>query len=1151
MKCQTRVAAWGWFCIAAAIFCAGSCALNAQTVTGSISGIVIDAAGATIAGAKVRLISEGTRAAREEGTHAHGDFAFRAIQPGVFTLHVENPGFRQYTKTGIEVTPNQDLTLPEIALELGVASDSITVSASGAAVQLGSGERSGTISSAEIENLTIINRDFANLVALQPGVVITPGNEVQGFGGSSSFFVNGSRSNSNNITIDGTSTDNTNGGAGNNNVSIDSVQTVEIKTSSFSAEFGRKPGAGIMAVSKSGAQRFHGALYYYKRHEQFNATDFFTNKAGLSKGPYRYSTVGFNIGGPITIPKLFNVNRDKLFFFFSSEQIRDARPQGVRQLNVPTDAERQGDFSGPNSIAPNDPLDGKKPFPGAIIPASRINPRIQKYLNLLPRANVFDRAVTLGNYNFQIQESLVAPKSLETAKVDYAINQSTNAWVRMNYFWENQQGWAVPAGNSNWGWLPSTYRNWTTSAVAAVTHIVSPTLIVEGQITFQRWNEAGPALHRSDLDRIGRKNTGIAIPQFDPGNNPDDLLPQINFGSGVTNAISTAYAGRFPLRGTENTFTASGTTTKTWGTHTSKFGVFAEQWRAVKGENGNFAGTLNFSRDQFNPYDTNSPFANALLGYLDTYTESTTKPPTYENATGVEGFIQDNWKVTRRLTLDFGVRMGWSQPFHDPQRHESGFNPTLYDAAQAPLLIRPALVNGARMGVNPITGDYLPAALIGALTPGAGNFSDGMAVLANNKTYPAGLRGNTGIRPAPRFGFAYDPFGKGRTAIRGGFGVFYEIRDKDNWSYNLATNPPNQRNPTVYYSTLDNFLGQPGYIFPSTVTGINDVRKVATTMNFNFGIQHHIGRGTILDIAYVGGQSRHLSARRDINVTPLGANFLNSNLDVSNKNNPLPANFLRPYQGYGSILIYSGDTNSNYNSMQVSVKRQLARTLSLSGAYTWSKAMDLADNEGTTLSTLINPRVWNYGKAGYDRTHNLVLAWIYSMPSLRGRQFVLRSTLGGWQLSGISSFVSGTPTAAGLSFNYSRDTTGSTDGARPTVVGVAQLPGREVNFYHAFNIAAFGVPAIGNVGNEGKYAFTGPGIANNDVSLFKNFNIRAERWKGQLRGEFYNILNHTQFSGVNTDPKFDKNSVPTNLAFGQYTAARQPRRVQLALRVTF
>src|SRR5260370_39836633 len=206
------------------------------------------------------------------------------------------------------------------------------------------------------------------------------------------------------------------------------------------------------------------------------------------------------MGGGGVIEKVFKGNRDKHFFCASSEQIRDARPQGVRQLNVPTDAERNGDFSSLYSIAPNDPLNGKTPFPGGMIGASRINPLMQKYLNLLQHANVFNRAVTLGNYNFQTQESLVAPKSLETVKVDYTINQNTSAWIRYNYFWENQQGWAVPAGNSNWGWLPSTYKNTTTSAIAAITHIVSSSLIVERQITLQRWNDSVTALHQSDLD---------------------------------------------------------------------------------------------------------------------------------------------------------------------------------------------------------------------------------------------------------------------------------------------------------------------------------------------------------------------------------------------------------------------------------------------------------------------------------------------------------------------------------------------------------------------------------------------------------------------------------------------------------------------------
>src|SRR5215471_1347855 len=530
---------------------------GAQQTTGSISGTVTDKSGSVVAGVTVRLTSETTSAMRQALTNSDGNFEFPAIAAGHYDLSASHPGFKTARRSDIELTPNQNLAVPPIKLDVGDVAESVTVKAEAATVQTASGERSGVITSEEVQNLTVINRDFSTLVALLPGVVDNPGSaEVQGFSGGASFNVAGNRSNGNSITIDGGSIENSNGGNGNNFVSMDSIQAVRIVTSNYQAEFGRKPGAGIMAVTKSGTKGFHGAAYWYYRHEWMNANQFFNNRAGLAQTPRRVQTPGFNIGGPAYIPGKFNSNKNRLFFFASLEFIRERRPQDIRNLTVPTDLEIQGDFSKsinssgkPTTI--NDPLTNKTPFPGNVIPANRIDPNGQNYLKLLPRPNVTNLAAANFAYNFQTQESLNIPKISHSFRVDYMIDDKTTVWLKYNYWWEDQQGWAVSAGNSNWGWMPSHYTNHTHAPVLSLTRIISPTMILEASARLTRWIEDGSALNQSDYTRLNRKDSGVNIPQFWPSDNPLGLVPNVTFGGIISNAPSTTLNARFPLRGAE------------------------------------------------------------------------------------------------------------------------------------------------------------------------------------------------------------------------------------------------------------------------------------------------------------------------------------------------------------------------------------------------------------------------------------------------------------------------------------------------------------------------------------------------------------------------------------------------------------------------
>ncbi|MBI3209867.1 MAG: carboxypeptidase regulatory-like domain-containing protein [Candidatus Solibacter usitatus] len=1153
----------GWICLAVGW-------LPAQQLTGVISGTISDTAGSAIAGAALRLNSESTGATRDTVSDSAGNYQFNAIAAGNYRLTVRHPGFKAYERKAIELTANQSLSMGIIRMDVGDVSESITVSAEVNTVQITSGERSGIITAEEIQNLTVMNRDFATLVALLPGVVDNPGSaEVQGFSGGASFNVAGNRSNANSITIDGGSTENTNGGNGNNFVSMDSIATVRIVTSAFQPEFGRKPAASIMAITKGGGKQFHGAAYWYYRHEWMNANQFFNNRSGVPQTPRRVQTPGFNIGGPVFWPGKFNRGKSKLFFFTSLELIRERRPQDIRELTTPTELERQGDFSksintNGRLFTVNDPLNNKAPFADNVIPAARIDASGRNYLKLLPPPSNVNPLIALNTYNFQAQESLNIPKISNSTRIDYMINAKTTVWFKYNYWREDQKGWAVSAGNSNWGWMPAHYLNKTHAPVLSMTHLISPTMILEASARITRWTEDGSALSEERLQALNRKTAGVNIPQLYPGGNPLNLVPNATFG-GISRAIGTSLNARFPLRGAETPGFSDVTVSKIKDTHTWKFGLYFERWRAVKGESGNWNGTLDFSADTNNPGDSGNAFANALLGNFRSYTESNNRPPLYEGTISYEWYVQDNWRVTRRFALEYGIRFGWSQPFYSLRRQEAGFVPAMWNAKNAIQFMSPVRVNNVRLARHPVTGATFPATIIGAVAPNTGDPFNGTVNLLTNADYPHGLRENSGVKAAPRFGFAYDPVGKGKTVIRGGMGLFYEIHEKDLWGYALHLDPPNQLTPQIFYGDLNTFSNTQGFLFPSNTSGLNSDRTMGRTMSYSFNIQQQVGRGNLVDVAYVGTLGRHLLERKDLNSIAVGTTYQAAALDPTNNNAALPTQLLRPFPGYGNIQFYNYDSNSSYHSLQAQVKRQVSKGLSGGLAWTWSKTMDYGDSDTVNLSNLVSPKVWNYGKAGFDRTHILKGYWYWAVPGASrhlpfsggASKALARGLFDGWQMSGILTMMSGAPlgVSLGLTSGSANNWSGSpTDAARPNVIANPILPKDQRTFAVNLNRDAFGLPNQATLGNAPKDVYRGPGRNNWDISLFKNFRV-SERWRNlnaQFRAESYNTFNHTQFTGVDSTARIDVRTgalaAPT---FGQFTSAGLARRMQLAMRLTF
>lgn len=1129
---------------------------NAQTSTGIISGRVVDQQDSSVAGAEVTLTQELTRVKLATSTDAAGNFVFPSVLPGKYSVTVQAQGFKRLEQTNLTLTASERLFVGSLTLQVGTLTESITVTAEVTPVQVSSQERSAVLNDKQMTLLSAPGRDFMNLLKVLPGVTYPDGQGSQTLGSSGAPIIHGVRGDYMAISLDGVVANNRGLGTTENMLNLDAIAEVKVLLGNYQAEYGKNAGAIINVVTKSGTQAFHGTAYWYKRHEMFNANNFFSNRSGLAKSRYRYATVGYNLGGPIYWGDKFNSGKDKLFFFFSQE-IQPNQQPSVRNYTLPTELERKGDFSQsrePNDrlITVNDPLT-RTAFPGNIVPAARINPDMQKLISVFPLPNFFDRTISKGNYNHVISDTRDNPARQEVLRVDYSPSASWRTYFRGMNMGVKQKGAWVTANTNQWG-IAQTYDTTNPNLGLNVTYLPGPTFVNELSLGLSRWTEI-QEISDSELARLQRDKLGIKLGQKYPANNPLNVVPVSSF-AGVTGAASIGYDGRFPMDNYVNAFSISDGLTKVTGAHTVKAGLYLELAEYLQRHHGsNFAGNFNFGRTTANPFDSNHPYANALLGYFQSYQEVTARVNYQPINRVVEWYVQDNWKVSRKLTLDYGMRFTYDVPPYQKKNVAGNFDAARYDRTKAPVLFFPAKdAKGTRVAQNPLTGELFPAAYIGMFVPGSGDPYVG-TVKAGESGYPRGFVKGNGVLFAPRLGLAYDPFGDGRTAIRASVGIFYNARPRSGQMGDMSFNPPFQALPIQYYGSVETFLAAGALLAPSSFNRVIEGQaKVLTLYQMSFGIQRNVGFNTVVDVAYAGNLGRHLGQTRQINNVPYGARFLAQNIDPTT-NTPLPDNFFRPYYGYAGLPYLEFAGTSSYHSMQTQVKRSFSRGLQYGAAWTWSKAMNYGDEYHSGVASFNSPRFWNYGPGGYDRTHTLVGNWVWDVPkaSRLWANPVMQWVFDNWQVSGICAFVSGSPRGASLSLADGADLTGGGDGNTVVMTGNAFLPKSEQTFSRFFNTSVFARPAKGDRGSgaaASRYAFRGPGINNWDLTFFKNVPVK-ERVTFQFRWEMYNAFNHTQFDGVDAAARFDAQGNQINTRLGEITSARSPRVQQLSLRLSF
>jgi len=1163
-----RLAAQSISGIAAAVVLAALAIVPTQAFAqteATISGILADPSGAGVPGASLTLTNQETAVALiTVKSDSGGKFDFPAVPaPATYSLAIEATGFARLEQRNIVLTSGERRSVGTLSLTVGSTKDSVTVSAEVTPVQTESAERSGDVDTHEIGALLARGLQFDGLLRGLPGISgavdpTSPGGAYAPYGS-----INGTRWSSTIPTLDGVgASDPSSQGQLMATSATDSLSEINVKMSNFQAEYGQSGGAIINLTTKSGTKQFHGDVYSYLRNEDLNANDTFNKSNNVNNGlrpRYRYVIGGGSIGGPVYIPGKFNTAKNKIFFFFNDQYYTQSIPGSLIEDTVPTALERAGNFSQSltvgGALIPINMPGTKTQFPGNIVPPSQISAYGQDLLNVFPQPNFNNRAVSGGNYNFLFQETPINNSNNYTYRMDFNLTDKLRMYGRNNQINNHSQGYAVGAApGPNWGLVKSFYNSRIETPSISLTYTFSPTVINEFTFGVNHWDEPGGPISQAENAKIQRSTYGLqGLGQWYPADNSNNVIPIMSF-SDVPSAAGYSYDARAPIDGATTIFTIADNLTKVYGKHTFKVGIDFVRTRMWKGNPGTaYSGNFAFGKDVNNPLDTNYGYSNALLGVFDTYTESSARIGADYREAAFEEYAQDSWKVNRRLTLEIGMRFTTRIPWHQRLGQMSGFSPQAWNPANASVLYTPGLSSaGVRVAVNPKTGAQLPAVYIGALVPGVGSPSDGMIVVGQTGV-PQGLTTSPSVDFGPRFGFAYDLFGDGKTALRGGFGITYLPTSAPSLccSGSYQSNPPLSYTPTTYYGTLATFVSSAGTLFPSNVLGLTET-KLASSYSFSLGGQRDVGKSIVLDVALVGNLGRHLMMSENLNQLPYGERFLASSQDPTVPGKPLPDAFLRPYPGLGTITYREPTGNSSYYALQTQANRRFSNGMEFKANWTWSKSMDYGSSDGATLPTYASPVLIAYGESSFDRTFITNLSWLYELPgSQHLKNPILSTVLGHWNVSGIATFASGAPTGVSFTTVSGADLIGGGDGQRVNITGNPQLPYGTRNGNEFFNTSVFALPALGYIGNAPRDVFRGPGQNQWDLSAFKNFIVR-ERTSLQLRTEFFNAFNHSQWSTINTAAKFNNTTgAQINTLFGTATADRGPRVIQVALRLNF
>jgi len=1181
-----RLRLWLVNAVVVVLCCVMAAPLAAQTTSASVAGSVKDAQGGVLPGASITLVSETQGTEQNVVSDELGNFIFPYVRPDTYTLKVEMQGFQTLQRPKLVVNANDRLLAGVFTLTLGQLSESITVTGATNDIQLRSGERAFTLQTSTIQNIAVNGRSFFGLAALVPGIVTNSDTPTQ----ASNLNANGQRSNSNNMTVDGVANiDTGDNGASMAQTNLDAIAEFKILTASYQAEYGRAVGAQVQVVTKSGSQNFSGSGYWYSRRSDWNANTWFNNRSGTPKAKSSRDDYGGTLGGPVYIPGLMDRKDNKIFFFMSHERQRRKDPVGETRVTVPTALERAGDFS--QSVDSNG-----NPYPyirdyttglpcsatntsgcfqdGGVlgkIPANRLYAPTLAALKLWPMPNVSGQR----GYNYASHTVSKSPLDQSLGRLDYQIN---NNWrVTGRVMWHTNKS-ELPYGINGWSVRTNVDTLNVISEVPGRNWVVSTTGILNNTTSFEMsvgsgHNSLSHTVSNNGFTRAGAGMSGL--PMLYPSSIQEDLLPQMSFGGGRIGSPVFLNSGQAPFTNFNTTYDVVANLTKVMGAHAAKIGVYYQQSQKPQSAFTNFNGAYNFDNSGNNPFDSQHGFANAALGIYNSFNQASSylKPNwVYKN---FEGYLQDNWRMSDRLTLDYGVRFYYLTPQWDTTLQASNFMPDSFVKSAAVRLFQPAVVDGVRVGYDARTNTVVNSAFIGRVVPGSGDRFQG--TFQGGKGIDKTLTDGNKFAVSPRLGFAYDITGKQSLVARGGFGILYD-RPQGNQVFDTITNPPGLQSSTLTWGLVREVAGATGLNAPVGLNPNVYGWKLPTVYQWNIGVQWKMPYDFVLDVAYVGSESRNLLQKRQINALPYGTAYLASSQDPTRGQtcagcsglsttpgaNALPTDFLRPYQGYGGINLWEFSAYANYKALQSTVSRRFSKGLMFTVNYTRSSAKGIAGGDWDGARIDGKDKEANYGPLGQDRPHNFVASFVYQTPKLTSGP--LSVITNDWQISGTYRWVSGAPFGVGYSIPGigAINLTGSDQGARIVMNGDPGK-GSSDDPYKMYNTAVFQAPNYNGNGLESPRVYMNlPPTNNLDLSLSKSVPLGGKR-RIEVRLDAFNALNTVQFSSINNTAQFAGvgSTVITNLpydangnlvnrtGFGTVSGQRNPRQIQLMTRFSF
>jgi hypothetical protein len=1156
----------------------GSSSVMAQETTSTVNGQVIDPSGAVVSSADITLTNMKTHEARTTKTGDDGYYSLTFIPPGIYDFSVKAQGFKEFLNRSIELLVNDRKTI-NVQLETGAISEMVAVTAEAPIVQ-STPTVGDVVENRKIVEIPLNNRNFLQLVTLVPGVTADDTTESNiGLTSTTNISIAGNRRSSTNYLVDGVA----NVDVGSNitllsTPTVDSIQEFRVITSVPTAEFGRASGGVVNIITRGGGRDFHGSAYEFFRNDKLNANSFLNNaqgrfcddgspaplgkQCGALRAPrptLRYNNFGYTFSGPVWIPGIYSRGHDKTFFFFSEEWRRIIRQPAEAFLTVPSLRERRGDFS-QSSIQIIDPLTGQQ-FPGNVIPANRIDASSRAILNLFPEPTIAATTPGIDPNRIQALAPGIQNTRQETLRIDHALTNNHRLMGRYTHDLSQtreQGGLFNPLGAAPV--LPNIAA--TETSVPGQVFSVNLTSTFGAHVVNElSFNYSSNLISDALIGQWTKANVNIANGELFPENN-SDLPPFITITGLPTLGANQLFNIKYTNFNPKDNFT--------WvhGPHTFKFGGDLS-WEA-KNENaanvtqGNFG--FNGTQTRKTGVQSGIGLADFLLGRASTYSESERDVTNHLRFGRTEVYAQDTWKARPNLQFDYGVRYQYFRMPVDKNDVLDVFLPQLYDPARALQCAN---------------------ATCTAFVRGVGDPQNGIGVAAANSPFGRRIQQSDKNNFAPRFGFAWSPGGKGgfissltggpeKTVIRGGYGIYYDQVLIGIIEQNTFVNPPfvNTVSLTGAVSTPILFSNPasgtpPGTLAARSLITTTDPFITPITQQWNLTIQRQFGNATAFEIGYLGSAGNHQTRPVDINA-PTPQEILAASKGIAGcdpalnaSNNPNNCiNLARPFRGYTTITDRQTTATFRYHALISSLRVQRVHGLTAQLSYTWSKNLTDSTNDRDAIDL---PQVRNNFRieravSRFDRTHVFKASYVYEVPYPKDgfmAKPVLRQVLGGWEVAGITTAMTGLP------LNRVVQLTGpGPRGTRPNQVSdpFANVPTGVSRIPYYINPLAFIPTAIGEIGTSGRAPFRFQPVYETDLNLAKNWRF-TERYSVQFRAEFFNVFNRTTVSDINqTVPNLLPNNVAfTNLTeflktgstFGQVFATRTPRFVQLGLKFNF